>query len=283
MARRSDNQIVGVCRFSYPATGGFRLSSSDADAVTARLFSPDRMRRRFTYFENICLPSLAAQTDQDFVFVVLVGDALPIKWRRRLKVLRTTYPFLRICAAEPMGPLQATRRAFRTGAQADVPFATGFRLDDDDALAADYIERLRHISDQMLEMGWATEESPVAIGFQAGLYWALDQQGLPLHRHAEARPLGQGSAMVAPFDAKQNIYRWNHTYLLARARCWTDPAPDMFLRALHGGNDSTRTIPESAQLLEPDTAELILRDRFGLVTHDIWPALARLHGTAVAS
>lgn len=279
MAQRQDNQIVGVCRFSFPATGGFKLSRTGPDGVIEALYAPERMRLRFAYFESICLPSLAAQTDPDFKLVVLTGDAMPVKWRRRLKRLRAAYPFLELCAVEPMGPLQATRRAFRIGATENIPFVTGFRLDDDDAVACDYIERLRATSDQLIEIGWARAETPVAIGFQSGVYWSLNQPGLPLFRHTEARPLGQGSAMITSYDMRHNIYRWNHTYLLARARCWTDPAPDMFLRTLHGGNDSTRTVPVNAELLLPEEAEAVLSARFGLDAQGIRPHLARLHGT----
>jgi hypothetical protein len=278
MGRRQDNQIVGVCRFSYPATAGFRLSDQGPEAVLETLYDPERMARRFAYFEAICLPSLAAQTDPDFTFVVLIGDAMPIRWRRRLKALRASHPFLRLCAVEPVGPLQATRRAFRMGAREDVPFVTGFRLDDDDAMACDYVERLRAVSDRFLDLGWADAETPVALGYQSGLYWALDQDGQPLYRFTEARLLGQGSAMITPFDHTMNIYRWNHARLPAHVRCWTDPAPDMFLRTLHGGNDSTRTVPLKAKRLAPAAAVTLLRDRFGLAPQRIRPQLARLHG-----
>jgi hypothetical protein len=279
MARRPDNQIVGVCRFSYPATGGFKLSDKGQDAVIDALYAPERLRRRFAYFEKICLPSLAAQTDTDFTFVVLIGDAMPLKWRRRLKALRATFPFLEICAAEPLGPLQATRRAFRIGAAEDVPFVTGFRLDDDDAVPCDYIERLRTTADRVLDAGWADAETLVAISFQSGFYWALDQPGLPLFRFSEARPVGQGSAMVMPYDSQQNIFRWNHAFLPAHVRCWTDPSPGMFLRTLHGGNDSARSVPAKAQRILPAEAATLLRERFGLAPLRIRPQLARLHGT----
>jgi hypothetical protein len=281
MGRRPDNQIVGVCRFSYPATGGFQLSDKGPDAVVEELFTPERMRRRFAYFEKICLPSLAAQTDPDFTLVALIGDAMPQRWRRRLKSLRASHPFLELCAAEPLGPLQATRRAFRVGAAEDVPFVTGFRLDDDDALACDYVERLRATADHLLDMGWATAETQVAISYQTGFYWALDQPGLPLFRFTEARPVGQGSAMLMPNDGQHNIFRWNHTFLPAHVRCWTDPAPEMFLRTLHGGNDSTRTMPQKAQRLAPPAAASVLRERFGLAPLRIRPQLARLHGTVL--
>ncbi len=276
MTRRTDNQIVGVCRFSYPATSGFRLSSRGIETVIEALYDPERMRRRFAYFESVCLPSLAAQTDTDFTFVALAGDAMPLRWRRRLKSLRERYPFLRICATEPLGPLQATRRAFRVGADAEIPFVTGFRLDDDDAVAVDYVERLRDTADRMLDVGWADAETPGAIGFQTGLFWALEEPGLPVYRHSETRPTGQASAMVTAYDFQHNIFRWNHAYLLAHARCWTDPAPDMFVRMLHGGNDSDRSVPKKARRLPEREGRTLLRDRFGLAPLRIRPKLERL-------
>jgi hypothetical protein len=264
MGRRADNQVIGVCRFSYPSLGGFKLSSRGPEAVIDALYDPERLRRRFALFEAICLPSLAAQSDLDFTLVVLAGDAMPLRWRRRLRALRSRYPFLAICAAEPLGPLQATRRAFRVGADERVPFVTGFRIDDDDALAVDYVERLRETADRMLDLGWADAETPVAIGYQTGLYWSLDDPDFALYRHSETRPTGQGTAMVAPFDFQQNIFRWNHAYLAAHVRCWTDPAPVMFLRTLHGGNDSGRSIPRKAVKLSVAEGERHLRERFGL-------------------
>ncbi|MDG4650302.1 glycosyltransferase [Roseibacterium sp. SDUM158017] len=276
MQRRADNQIVGLCRFSYPATGGFRLSGAGLEAVIATLYEPGRMRRRFAYFENVCLPSLAAQTDPDFTLVVLAGDMMPLRWRRRLKALRATYPFMRICALQPLGPLQAARRGFRFGAREEVPFVTGFRIDDDDAVAVDYVERLRETSDRMLQVGWADAETPVAIGFQTGLFWDLDEDGLPVYRHSETHPLGQASAMITPYDFRHNIFRWNHAHLLAHVRLWADPSPEMFVRTLHGGNDSGRTRPARAERLDDHEAATLLRDRFGLAPQRIRPLLARL-------
>jgi hypothetical protein len=275
---RADNQIVGVCRFSYPAAGGFRLSSLGSGALEDALWDPVRMQRRFALFENVCLPSLAAQTDPGFTLVVLCGDAMPPRWRRRLKALRETYPFLHVCAVEPAGPLQATRRAFRVGARAEVPFVTGFRIDDDDALAIDYVERLRARADAMLDAGWADAETPVAITFQSGLFWALDAPGQPVYRYTETSPPGQASAMVTPFDFQHNIFRWTHTHLAAHVRLWSEPGPETFVRTLHGGNDSDRKVSRRAERLDEREANTLLRDRFGLAPLRIRPLLERVLG-----
>lgn len=87
MAKREDNQIIGVCRFSYLGEGGFQTQHHDVERAARILYEVPRMLRRFAYFENICLPSLAAQTDQDFRLVALIGDTMPFRWRKRLKGL----------------------------------------------------------------------------------------------------------------------------------------------------------------------------------------------------
>ena len=79
------NKIIGVCRFSYLGDAGFRTLAGGAEQAAKALYAPGRMQRRFAYFENICLPSLDNQTDQDFVLVALIGDTMPFHFRKRLK------------------------------------------------------------------------------------------------------------------------------------------------------------------------------------------------------
>lgn len=273
---RPDNQIIGVCRFSYFGDGGFRHRRFRSDDVMEALYNPTRMQRRFAYFENICLPSLAAQTDGDFRLVTLIGDTMPFRWRKRLKALVEKYPFLEICTLEAAGPLNSTRRAFRRGWNGTSPFVTGFRIDDDDAVAVNYIARTREIADQLLTIGWADETTPAAVCFHRGLYWdmnrAADGQFWSFN---EKEPLGLASAMVTTPDSMTNIYRWNHRRLAAQVRCWSDPSEHMFVRTLHAHNDSDRSIPPGAEPCSPDQAEALLRDRFGLEPTTLLPLMAQ--------
>lgn len=87
------NKIIGVCRFSYLGDAGFRTLNKGPEEAAKELYAPGRMQRRFAYFENICLPSLAAQTDPDFVLVALIGDTMPFHFRKRLKRLAGKAPF----------------------------------------------------------------------------------------------------------------------------------------------------------------------------------------------
>lgn len=277
------NQIIGVCRFSYPGKTDPNCTVTGFQTSPDVLFEPERMKRRFAYFEQICLPSLAAQTDKDFILVVLIGDTMPFHWRKRLKELQTKYPFLDLCVIEPTGPLNSTRRAYRRGYDEASDFVTGFRIDDDDAVAKDYIERTRETAQTLLNLGWVSEDRPAAICYHGGIYWDMNR---PKDRRffdfREAAPLGLASAMVTVPDARVNIFRWNHRRLSAYVRVWSDPFDRMFVRTLHGHNDSGRSIPPGAVRMSDGDAFPILRERFGLRPRHMVPRMAELQAQAAS-
>ncbi len=271
------NKIIGVCRFSYLGDAGFRTLAGGAEQAAMELYAPGRMQRRFAYFENICLPSLDNQTDPDFVLVALIGDTMPFHFRKRLKRLADQHSYLRIATLEAAGPLNSTRRAFRRGLdEQEADFITGFRLDDDDAVGADYIERTREISDTLIKLNWATAEVPAAVCFHRGIYWDMKRSEDQFWDYSEPQPLGLASAMIAHPDSQHNIYRWNHRKLACNARCWIDPHDYMFVRTLHGHNDSDRSIPPGARPLPDWQARKLFRDRFGLNPKRLLPMMSKL-------
>jgi len=274
---RADNQIIGVCRFSYLGEGGFRTQRDGFEKAAERLYDIPRMVKRFALFENICLPSLAAQTDPDFRLIALIGDTMPYRWRKRLKGLMEQYPFLEMCTLEAAGPLNSTRRAFRRGWNHKAAYITGFRIDDDDAVASDYIARTREIADQLLTIGWADAETPAAICFHRGIYWDMARpEEEQFWDYSEKEPLGLASAMITTPEGQHNIYRWNHRRLASNCRCWIDPHDYMFVRTLHGHNDSDRSIPPDARALPAWRAKKEFRERFGLNPKRLLPMMAEL-------
>ena len=111
-------------------TGG----QGDDPAFEARLYAPDRMERRFRMFEKLALPSLLAQTDDDFRMVFLIGRSLPDLWRDRLTDLIAPLRGARVVALPSMPHYKAIRRAFAMALPDTATHVTGFRLDDDDAM-----------------------------------------------------------------------------------------------------------------------------------------------------
>jgi hypothetical protein len=275
MTQEIKNQLIGVCRFSYLGDGGFIASGRKQDELEAHLYGAERMLRRFAFFEAMCLPSLAAQTDQNFTLVALIGDTMPYRWRRKLKNLMDVYPFLQICTLEAAGPLNSTRRAFRRATDNDADFVTGFRIDDDDAVAIDYIGKTRAMADHLLAHGFADANNPAVIAYHHGLYWDLNDHEAPFYDFSETAPLGLASAMITPADMQTNIFRWNHRRLAAHCRCWLDPTERMFVRTLHRHNDSDRSIPPGSIPVGLPKARRILEERFGLDTTKVIPLMWR--------
>ena len=78
-------QVIGFCRFSYPAEGGFQVEHGSIRDRMAYLYAPARMEERLRHFECICLPGLKGQTDPDFTLVVMTGPDLPEPWLSLLR------------------------------------------------------------------------------------------------------------------------------------------------------------------------------------------------------
>lgn len=142
--------IAGICRFSLVGPGDWRAyrgaSKDQHEAIAAKqvasLFAPARVEQRLETFEHITLASMKAQSDQDFHFLVLASELMPEIYRDRLS---------RICAGVPQVSLRFFPVTGAGAAQMQVMSDLGlsyrqtlqFRLDDDDALSANYVGKMR--------------------------------------------------------------------------------------------------------------------------------------------
>ncbi|MBA3910037.1 MAG: hypothetical protein C0524_09140 [Rhodobacter sp.] len=80
-----DRSIIGHIRFSYYGYTDTFLKPDADDAALARLYDETRMARRFFLFERLTLPSLRAQTDQNFHILIMSSDAMPEVYKERLR------------------------------------------------------------------------------------------------------------------------------------------------------------------------------------------------------
>lgn len=263
------NQIIGVMRFSYPAKEGFSVSQMSPEDLEAHLYEPERLRTRFSYLETITLPSLASQSDMDFTLVILGGATMPQRFKTRLRGLEEVYPFVKTVFFPRMGALGAAKRAFRRGITEGSTHVTGFRVDDDDALAIDYIEKTRSISDRVIAGGLA--DRPYIVAFSKGVYWDMNNGAQPFHEFREAQPLGLACAMITTSAMETCVYRYNHRRLACYVPTYMDPDDFMFLRTLHLHNDSGRKIPPHAVKMSSDKGLRMMVNRFSL---DVQQAIA---------
>ncbi|MCZ0960472.1 glycosyltransferase [Paracoccus benzoatiresistens] len=230
-------KIVGICRFSMIGQGDWKayrnLEAQDLEKIyiekERELFTESRMETRFRTFEKLTLASLQAQTDQDFLFVVVSSSRMPSIYRSRLEKLCAAYPNVLLRFVAPMHIVDA---------QKDILAELGlrqqdclqFRLDDDDALSKRFVERLR-MHGQAL---W--EQYPVfAISFPNLIYSVIDGETKGLYRWFNPF-LGIGLAVRNP---KRSVYGYAHYKIPQAVIGLTDPSI-CSLVTHHGMNDTPR-------------------------------------------
>jgi hypothetical protein len=230
------NQIIGLMRFSYPSKGGFVKSGDDPEAQAKRLYDPARLERRFDLFEKLTLPSLLAQSDQDFRMVFLIGRDLPDVWRDRLSDAVAPLAGARLVSLVSLPHYLAVRRAYAMAEKDTATHITGFRLDDDDALDIHHVARMRATVEALLPV--AGPELPLVTGCHRGYFLERKPGGNEVFEVVEKAPIGLGLAMTTPKGVSENIFRRNHRFANQWYNTYTDANQPAFIRTVHSDNDS---------------------------------------------
>ena len=185
-------RAYGHCRFSWFGISDTGREIKDVEDAQARLWHPHRMAIRFHLFESLLLPSLACQTDPDFTLLVIVSEDMPQVYQDRLDATAEAFPFVRLNRTL-MREYSAMIHPFMVETTAGgTECAVHFRIDDDDALPATYIARLRHDA-LRLEPGALICYSYGIVGFLHGGRAYHGFRHMPFHAQGLARLAGPGA------------------------------------------------------------------------------------------
>jgi len=228
-------QVIGLCRFSYPALGGFQVEHETIEDRIAYLYAPERMEERFRQFEAITLPGLKAQTDGDFTFVIVVGDQLPRPYLDRLRDLVADMPQARILAQPPRNHREVMAELINDTREDLGKPCLQFRHDDDDAVAVTYVQRLREAADDCAAL--LRNHRLVGFDFNRG-YIARPDSGGILAEENVTPYWGVALAMAVKPWARHTIMNFGHNRLNRFMPTVTFTHEDMFVRGHNDHNDS---------------------------------------------
>ena len=256
-------QVLGLCRFSYPAElEGFQTRHASMEDRRAALYAPMRMESRLFWFQYILLPGIKAQTQGDFTLLLLMGDDMPQPYHDRLLAMIKDVPQIKP-VYRPTGPHRLVYREILQAARdpkADI--IAEFRLDDDDAVAVNYVQMVRRMVplirplirqrgrvalDQGKGMVISAEGSDVTVTPVISHCWAA---GLTVY----LKPDDDGCVMDFPH---QKV--WQRMPLVS----FTDQL--MLLRGAHDTNDSKVTLGGTGSFkIDADAIPDLLQRRFGV-------------------
>jgi hypothetical protein len=228
-------QAIGICRFSYPGDGGFQVAHETLQDRIDYLYEPARMEERFATFETMMLPPLFAQTDDDFTLLVIIGDSLPAPYRERLEVAVAKMPQAAIKAYPPGPHRKVMQDAINTVRRPDNAPCLQFRMDDDDAVACCYIERLRGAAADLRDM--AAKQRHIAIDFNQGFVARPSPDGLSVTPTNAPYTTAALAIMFRP-NVRLSVMNFAHAKVGQKMPTVTFTGEDMLIRGHNDHNDS---------------------------------------------
>jgi len=258
-------QVLGLCRFSWPAIGGFQITHDTPQERARYLYAPARLEERFAYFESFTLPSLRGQTDPDFTLVVVIGPDLPEAPQRRLRALLASLPQAVVQVHPPGQHRPVMQDAINAARRWDKRRCIQFRMDDDDAVNLRFVERLRAVTEDALPL--IARHPAFAIDFNRGHVARPGAEGL--HTEAVQRSFWAPglAAVFGPWN-RQTVMNFNHARIWQRMPALSLNDPDMFVRGLSPHNDSRFDRGEALALLDR-TGEAAFRAAFGICADQV--------------
>ncbi len=245
-------QVIGLCRFSYVGLGGYKIMHDSLEERRAFLYSPKRLEERFRLFETICLPSVIGQMDQGFQLYVVVGECFPEIYLERLLALTEGLPNVAVSMQPPGQHRRQMIRVLNAAREDPSEPCLQFRIDDDDAMAVNFIERLKQAA-RNLEPVW--QSYPLTtIDFNKGYIYSAGPNGLSIAPDREAyAALSLG--VVVPGGSDRTIMHQGHHNLWKETPTLTFPDGDMYMRGHNGFNDSRSKGRGKKVSLSPVTPE----------------------------
>lgn len=226
-----ESVIFGYMRFSYLGRSDVILARSTDDLEKRKqiLYAPERMEERFHFFEKLCAPSLRWQSDQDFRFAIFTSPELPAAYKKRLHAVVDDIPQVEIVyddaqhityAIDPWIARQPIVHKTRT---------LHFRLDDDDAIASDFIATLRKNMERVPDRGIITRPT--------GLFLMDTADGPELLAKFEPF-IAIGFALINPAGCIHNPYALRHNNHHRSAPALILPESFAYIHAAHLQSDT---------------------------------------------
>ncbi len=228
-------QVIGLCRFSYPGEGGFQVEHETLQDRIDYLYAPERMEERFRTFETITLPPLRAQTDSDFTFLIVIGHSLPDRYRDRLEALVADIPQVALQSHAPGPHRKVMQAAINLVRRDSRDPCLQFRMDDDDAVAVTYVEKLREAAQDLRKL--SRRHRHVAIDFNQGYIARPGPSGLEV-TPTKSPYTTAGLALMFKPSVNLSVMNFSHNKVAQMMPTVTFTGEDMMVRGHNEFNDS---------------------------------------------
>jgi FkbM family methyltransferase len=193
----------------------------------------DWLEHRFALFENFCLPSVLAQQNKDFRWLLWMDERTPERWQSKLRADLQPLPSAQVLMVKPGTDMfwQADLEKL-SGAASDKRVLTT-RLDNDDAISRDYLAAIRQCADELPH-----QDRYYVINYQNGC------QASHLGLFAVAERLNPFLSVASPARPLKTAWHTSHTAMNQIGKVLDhgkfSRTPLYWLQSVHGNNVANR-------------------------------------------
>lgn len=185
---------------------------------------PDWLSGRFRLFDQFCLPSIAAQTQQDFRWLVFFDINTPSHFREQIERYRSISAFEPVFVAE--WTTELVHQAIATRIPGKTQFLLTTRLDNDDGLHPRYLETLR-ASVRSDSLGFYN--FPTGLIYRSGRFYRHDDYNNAFISYLE------------PCDGFATVWKTPHHKIASSGEPLHQLSlPNAWLQVVHSNNVSNR-------------------------------------------
>ena len=238
-----DFPAVGLCRFSFVGRGDWRgyhrvrpsYASEEEFRVdkAKELYNPERMKKRFFTLERFLLPSMDAQTDKNFILLILTSDLMPEKYKAQLAEITKDRKYVKLIFSEENNVNSAFFPELNKIREQYGHRIPQFRIDDDDALCSTYVSLVRQATIRHQDL------RHFSFSFPEGLVVTADRDDNSCFYKYRAPFIGAGVSVVTP-NPRQTIYSFGHFALGQRFPAFMQNGTFGFLITRTGGHDCAK-------------------------------------------
>ena len=238
MSEDLKHDILGVMRFSYRAKSGFQATMAQEDLYVEKLYSRERLQKRLKIFKILTLRSLRAQTFQNFRLIIIVGEDFP-KWAlAEIKTMVSNVSTIEVILLPQMDASAAQDLVYLEKRDPDADIHTSFCLDDDDAFAIDWMEKLDQIAQNSKD--FIDVFGPLLVYPRNGLVFQSLNDEPPIINVHMKMPWAIGMALVTKPNSEANVFKHGHLNMVDKFHSLAIENDIGFIRTLQNDNDSDR-------------------------------------------
>ncbi len=268
-------QVLGLCRFSVPSLGAFQSLPEEISDRRAALYDPARLGRRMIWFEHVLLPGVMLQSDPDFTLVLMLGPDLPEPFHSRIKALVAEVPQIRIAYAPPGEHRAICAEAMRPHLAPQARLVAQFRLDDDDAISLNFVQRIRR--DLALLDRLQGKHGALALDYAKG-FVLRDEAGRVTAEPVLTQGWAPGMVLALPPGLNKFVLDYPHHLIWKRMPVLSLVDQIMFVRGAHDGNDSRILRFDRGFRVQATEIPRLLAERFAIDLEGFAAALAAQEG-----